>query len=229
MGFVSSIVKAAAGPIVSGLFSKASAKDQMKFQQYNSDTAHRREIADLKAAGLNPILSAKYGGASTPPGAGYQIPEIKIPESFTQAATAKNLEKQGEVLDTQVTSAGIVNGILKEFPEIAIAQQLAGSSTADKIYATMLTRGRDVGKKILEQGSSSAKEFNRHMDLYDPSGGVKNPPLTIDIFGEQSDPSLRQKKKTREELKKEYQDKTRGMGTREKQEFYRDELRKYWR
>lgn len=227
MGFLSSVAKAVAGPIVSGLFSKSSAKQQMDFQQYNSNTAHQREIADLRAAGLNPILSAKYGGASTPPGAGYQIPEIKLPEAFTQTATAKNLEKQGEVLDTQVTSAGIVNGILKEFPEIAIAQQLAGTSTSDKIWATMLSRGKDVGQKLIEKGSSSAKEYKKHMDEYDGLSTNPDYPFTIEI--PYDDGSKNPKKKTREEIKKEYQDKTSGMSTREKQEFYRNEFRKYWR
>lgn len=144
------------GNLLSSAFGLYAANKQMGFQERMSNTSHQREVQDLRKAGLNPILSARLGGSSTPPGSAAPTPDFaSSARSALEAAQvksaiklqdsqARNLDVQS--LDTTATQASRIDGLLAS----AHAQLESGNlSAAQKDMVRGQIKSLDLQRRLL--------------------------------------------------------------------------------
>lgn len=97
------------------------------YQEALANTSHQREIKDLQAAGLNPVLSARYSGASGVSGA--QVMSASGRSSGSGSRPENGLVK---LISGAGLLAGIVAGIATKNPTVTSA-----ISSATKVFSSV--------------------------------------------------------------------------------------------
>lgn len=125
------------------------AKINRQWQEQMSNSAHQREVKDLKAAGLNPILSAT-GGAGAPVGGG---------------ATA-DVDK-ADTADSKFVSTALEGMMFNEQKKLMKAQAEQATTASDVNRATEEATRAAARKTVEETKILSPKGY-----LYDKAAGM---------------------------------------------------------
>lgn len=170
------------GNIFSGSSAKKRAREQMAFQERMANTQHQRQVKDLRAAGLNPILSANRGAAA-PTGAMAPTPDYGstvqggLMNMVNTAISAKQLEEQIQMnrtikgLNISKAAEADASAIAKHAQAGLYTDQALREMAQKNLYKSqneMLQRDLEFLKSISPEagGSSTINQILRGVETF---------------------------------------------------------------
>lgn len=168
-GMVSSLV----GGSKQNKTNKAIAREQMAFQERMSNTQYQRGMADMRKAGLSPILAYKQGGASVPTGAGIPAQNVlgtagsSALNAYTQIKSAENTEANTRLVNERKRLASAEADRFERYgssPVGTLAHSMAQMGKTVKrgtkrLPATRRTRVEQIGRP--RPGETAGEMFRR--------------------------------------------------------------------